>query len=388
MGFAAGNLLLARVLPKDDYGRISLFLALVQLGMVLGPLGVETVINRHHLSASPRLLGRVGASGALAGAAFASVAWLFYGFDAALALVLGVTAAGAAINRVAGAFFQSRGKLGFSLFLILIHNWIVLAAVPIVLLFREPQALAAAMTVLIGYLIMATVGWRKGFLIARSAAPAPIDRRTLLQEGLAAVGLQIAVGALFQLDRLVIPHALSIGDLALYSVVSSIAASPFRMLQTGLGFALLPRLRACQTRAAIHRVLRHEMLVAALVAIAAAAGVLLLTRWLLGALLGDRYKFDTGLLYALVVVGLVRVWSGFSGATVSALGSTRQLATLNGWGWLALACAAAGAFILRGYGLTGVVYGMGAGWLTLAVAGTLIGSRAIVMRGVSSTAPR
>jgi O-antigen/teichoic acid export membrane protein len=390
VGFAAGNLLLARVLPEDEYGRVALFLALVQIGIVTGPIGIETVINRHHLGANSALLGRVSLSSACVGALLALVAWRFYGLGAALAGVLGLTVFAAAVNRVAGAFFQSRSKFGFSLFLILIHNWIVLVAVPVVLFFDQPHALPAALTVTVGYVTMAMLGWRKGFELrqAAGAAPAaPVAASTLWQEGLAAVGLQIAVGAFFQLDRLLIPNALSIRDLAVYSVVSSIAASPFRMLQTGLGFALLPRLKACESRAAIHRLIGHEVIVVSVIAVVAAVGVLVVTPWLLGAVLASRYSFPMTLLYALVVVGFVRVWSGLASAVVSALGSARQLAILNLYSWLALGVATLGAFAARGFGLTGVVYGMGAGWLALALAGTLIGARAVGLREASG-APR
>ncbi|HEU4625683.1 MAG TPA: oligosaccharide flippase family protein [Steroidobacteraceae bacterium] len=389
VGFAAGNLLLARVLPEDEYGRVALFLALVQIGIVTGPLGMETVVNRHRLSAHASLLGRVSLTSACVGAVLALVAWRFYGLGATLAGVLALTVIVAAVNRVGGAFFQSRSRFGFSLFLILIHNWIVLVAVPVVLFADRLTALPVALTVAAGYIAMATLGWFKGFVarVATGGAEPHAAARTLWYEGLAAVGLQLAVGALFQLDRLLIPRALSIRDLAVYSVVSSIAASPFRMLQTGLGFALLPRLRACESRTAILRLVRHEVAVVTVLSVLAAVAVLVLTPWLLGAVLDTRYSFSMTLLYALVLVGFVRVWSGVSGAVVSALGSAQQLARLNLYGWLALIIAAAGAFAARGFGLPGVVYGMGAGWLALAVAGTLIGWRALAAREPSG-APR
>jgi O-antigen/teichoic acid export membrane protein len=389
VGFAAGNILLARVLPEDEFGRVALFLALVQIGIVMGPVGLETVINRHHLSASTALLGRVSLTSGLVGVGLAAVAWRFYGLGAALASALALTVLPAAANRAAGAFFQSRSKFGFSLFLILIHNWIVLVAVPVVLFFDRPQALPAALTVTVGYVVMAIVGWRKGYEVRHGAdvAQAHVPARTLWTEGLAAMGLQIAVGVFFQLDRLIIPNALSIRELAVYSVVSAIAASPFRMLQTGLGFALLPRLKACESRAAIRRVLRHEAFVASVISVVAAVGVLVVTPWLLSVVLKSRYSFSMSLLYALVLIGFVRVWGGISGALVTALGTARQLAVLNLYSWVALAVATVGAFAARGFGLTGVVYGIGAGWLALALAGTLIGWRAVGMRDVSS-APR
>jgi O-antigen/teichoic acid export membrane protein len=385
VGFAAGNLLLARVLAEDEYARVALFLALTQLGIVLGPVGVETVINRHRIGASGRLLGRVGLSSAVVGLLLAAVAYIFYGFGAPLAVVLAATVLAGAVNRVAGAFFQSRRKFGLSLFLILIHNWIVLLAVPVVLLFDRPEALPAALTMACGYFAMALLGWWKGVEarhVTHSKSPvAPPS--TLMNEGLAAVGVQLAVAALFQLDRLLIPNALSIRDLATYSVVSSIAASPFRMLQTGIPFALLPRLRVCETRAAIGRLLRHEIAIASVVSAVAALAVLLFTPWLLGMLLKSRYAFPMSLLDALVIVGLVRVWGGISGAVVAALGSGRQLALFNLFGWIALGVAVVCAFAASGAGLTGVVYGIGAGWLALALAGTAIGARAVGSRAVS-----
>jgi O-antigen/teichoic acid export membrane protein len=357
---------------------------------VLGPLGAETVINRHHLSASGSLLRRVTLSSAVIGLLLAGTACVFYGFGVSLGVVLAVTILAASINRVAGAFFQARQEFGFSLFVLLIHNWIVLVAVAVVLLADRHTALPAAVTVTCGYVVVATLGWWRAFE-ARKRAPGPksppVSAITLLNEGLIVVGAQLAIAALFQFDRLIIPNVLSIRDLATYSVVSSIAAAPFRMLQTGLQFAVLPRLRACESHAAIRHLLRHEITIAFLVSTVAAVGVLLVTPWLLHVLLGDRYVFPAGLLYALVVVGIVRVGAGIAGATTSALGSARQLALYNLCAWLALGVAAVGAFFARGAGLTGVVYGIGSGWLVLTVAGALLGWRAVGARAMSA-APR
>ncbi len=381
VGFALGNILLARVLPEEEYGRVALFLAIAQLGITLGPLGMETVVNRHHLGASASLLGRVLLTSAIAGVVLASTAFLFYGFGTPLAGVLAVTVLAAAVNRVGGAFFQSKQKFGLSLFLILIHNWIVLCAVPVVLLFDRPEALPAALTIATGYVMMAALGWRKGFDLRHGAPPSPdserLTARTMMREGLAVVGLQVSVAAFFQIDRLLIPNALSIRDLAIYSVVSAVAASPFRMLQTGFSFALLPRVRACTSRAAIKRLLRHESLVAFAMASVAAVLVIAVTPWLLSLLLDSRYEFHMSLLYALIVVGFIRVWNGISSATVSAVGSARQLIAFNACSWGSLALGASCAWLARGAGLTGVVYGLGVGWLASALAGTLIGVQAV-----------
>ena len=381
VGFAVGSILLARVLPEEEFGRVALFLALTQLGITLGPLGVETVVNRHHLGASGALLSRVAFTSALVGLAFGAIAYAFYEFDVVLAGVLAFTVMAAAINRVGGAFFQSRKQFGLSLFLILIHNWVVLFAVPVVLLFG-PHALPAALTVTSGYLLIATLGWHKGFR-TRDPATRTAASNTVLREGIAVVGVQLAVAAFYQIDRLVIGQALTMRDLAVFSVVSSVAASPYRMLQTGLGFTLLPRLRTCESRAAIYKLLRHELIVAVAMCVAASVVVLIVTPWLLSVLLKSRYAFEAGLLHALVIVGFVRVWNGFSSATVSALATPRQLFAFNACMWGALAVGATCAWLLRAEGLEGIVYGLGVGWLASALAGTLIGTQAVARRGVA-----
>jgi O-antigen/teichoic acid export membrane protein len=384
VGFAVGSILLARVLPEEEFGRVALFLALTQLGITLGPLGVETVINRHHLGASAPLLTRVGLTSALVGVAFATIAFLFYEFDVTLACVLAFTVIAAAINRVGGSFFQSKHQFGLSLFLILIHNWVVLFAVPVVLLFG-PHALPAALTVASGYVLIATLGWQKGFgMRDASARSEPITSSVILREGFAVVGVQLAVAAFYQIDRLVIGQALTLRDLAVFSVVSSVAASPYRMLQTGLAFTLLPRLRSAESRSAILKLLRHEMIVAVAMSVAASVVVLAFTPWLLSVLLDSRYAFPSGLLYALVIVGFVRVWNGLSSATVSALATPRQLFAFNACIWAALAVGTACAWSMRAYGLQGIVYGLGVGWLASALGGTLIGAQAVARRGIAA----
>ncbi len=376
VGFAVGNIFLARVLPPEEYGYVALFLALIQLAITLGPVGLETVINRHHLGATAALLLRAFGTSTLVAVGLAVGAALFYGFGIALAAVLALSALAASLNKVAGSFFQSRKRFGLSLFLNQIHNWIVLLSVPVVMAFERPDAVPAAVTIAAGYCVMAAAGlW--GAMREHAHDAAPLPPQALMKEGLAAMGTQVAIGVFFQLDRLIIPRTLSIAELATYSVVSAIVASPFRMLQVGAAFTLLPGLRACASRAAVFRLLEREAAAVLGIAVMAAIVVIPVTPWIGTHLLNDQYPFAASLLYAMVIVGFVRVWAGFAYAAVSALGSTSQLSQYNFWSWVALGVAVAAAIAASGEGLTGIVYGLGAGWLFLALAATLIASRAI-----------
>src|SRR6186713_1885485 len=55
VGFGLANLLLARVLPTDEFGIVSLVLSFIQVGAAIGAPGLPVLINRYHLGPSSRL---------------------------------------------------------------------------------------------------------------------------------------------------------------------------------------------------------------------------------------------------------------------------------------------------------------------------------------------
>jgi O-antigen/teichoic acid export membrane protein len=63
LGFSGANLVLARVLPTEEYALFTLVIALVNLSFALAPIGVDGIVQRRHLEAGPRLLKRTLAAG-------------------------------------------------------------------------------------------------------------------------------------------------------------------------------------------------------------------------------------------------------------------------------------------------------------------------------------
>ena len=59
IGFAVANLVLARVLPTEQYALLTLVVALVNVGYPLAAAGVDGMVNRRRLEAGPRLLHRL-----------------------------------------------------------------------------------------------------------------------------------------------------------------------------------------------------------------------------------------------------------------------------------------------------------------------------------------
>jgi hypothetical protein len=103
-------------------------------------------------------------------------------------------------------------------------------------------------------------------------------------------------------ERLLIPHLLPLHDLATYGILAAIVGSLFRVVQMGVGYSLLPRLRAAPG------VLERRRLVAQ----------------------------ETRLVILSVISRL---------------------------GWIAVAVAAVAAIAGARWGLPGVIYGVGLGWL-------------------------
>jgi O-antigen/teichoic acid export membrane protein len=198
-----------------------------------------------------------------------------------------------------------------------------------------------------------------------------------MMEALSAAGLALSTNIFFQIDRLVIGRALSLEDLASYSVVAAIAGSAFRMLQTGAGYSLTPRLRACSDRAQALVLIRREAVLVLAMGALATLVVVMVTPWLVEHFLAGRYIIPDGLVAVVIVTGFIRIGEAFACSLVIASGTARQLSLLNYWSWIALAIALGCAWLARPLGLVGVVAGLGAGWFALAVSASVLAARSL-----------
>jgi len=376
-GFALGNLLLARVLPEREYGAVSLLLSLIQVGAALGSLGLPTLVNRHALAATGQLFRYGMWLALLAALVVGAVAVVSYQLPSFIAYVLAATVAAAALGRIAGAVMQSRQRFGTSLLLTQIHNWLLLASVPLVLMADARSAAVVSVFILVCYVITTSAGWRVATQEQRPAA-GTLSLRMLWSEGLSAAGFGLAFNVFLQLDRLVIGDVLSLQDVAAYSLVASVAGSPYRMLQVSAGHTLVPRLRAAANRETAMKLLRHEALLMIGLSVLAAPVLFWLTPWIIGKVAGPAMGVGHMLTAAVIVVGFVRLWEGLAAAVVNAIGTPRELLILSVLGWLGIAVAVALASIVSRDGLVAVVLALGAGWCAIAVGATTLAFEAIL----------
>ena len=361
--FVGANLLLARELPPEQFALFTLLVALSTLGYHLAPLGVDGVILRGRVELGWPLLRRAALAAAAIGLATGGAALAFYGIAPAFAALLFASTLGGGLMLVASAKFQNERRFAISLGLTAMTPNLLLLLGAATTLAVDGQTTELAFDVwTIGLGAAAAFGWALALRERRHAKVGKVPwSEALVLAGVAAAGMLF-----IQLERLVIPHVLSTADLALFGVLAAIAGSLFRVLQMGVGFSLLPRLRSAATvlerRALVAKELRFAIAVAAF----GAALVFLLTppieRWFLE----GKYHLSTSLLAAALFSGIGKIAHAFARATATALATPRELALVNAAGWLSAAFALGAAVAAAPWGLTGVVYGIGCGWFAWA----------------------
>jgi O-antigen/teichoic acid export membrane protein len=373
VGFAAANLMLARQLPESEYALFTLFLALVNLGYALAPAGIETFVVRHPVEFGPRFLQKVLTVTVPVGVVFGAVGRFGYDLSASVALLLALAIAAGGAMAVAAARLQGELRFGLSLTIAQSPNlFLILAALLVVLAGGRHASLAVGVSAA-GFVIAAWYGWSI-LLRERHAKP---DRTCEIAwgEALAFAGVNASGLLLVQLDRLIIPHVRPLEDLATFGVLAAIAGSLYRVLQQGVGYSLLPRLRAASGVAAQRRLLAHEARLVSAIALLGAAFVWVITPPVERYLLAGKYHLAPSLIVAAIVAGVTKILNAFSKASVSALASPRELALVNYLGWASVVLAIAAGLAGGAWGLAGVIYGVALGWLLRAVAAFYVTAR-------------
>ncbi len=372
-GFAGANLILAYELPRQEYALFTLVLALVNLAAPASPLGLDALVLRRRLTIGDQVLKRLLLAASVVTVGFILVGHFVYHLGPWLLLIVAVSSIGGAVMAVAGARLQSEQRFALALSLTQSPNVILMVAALAAYMAGWKAAWPALVISAIGYATAAIVGWA---IVRRDPAygsdtTAPFS----WGEALALAGLDASGLLLLQLDRLVIPWLLPLNALALFGVLSAIAGSVFRVLQMGVGYALIPRLRAATGVAQRRRLVRYDVLLVTGLMILGALAVAVAVPLVKHFLLHGKYDLKPPLVLAVVVSGIAKVLNAFGKALVAGLALPDEVNTVNLLGWLSVAVAIAAAGLGSHWGLAGVIYGVGLGWLMRALAAFRICAR-------------
>ena len=365
LGFAGANLILARVLPTSEYALFTLVIALVNLSYPLAPAGMDGIVNRRHLEAGPSVLKRVLVAGLVTSLIFLLIAGFLYRLGLPLLLIVFAATIGGGAMAVAGAQFQSEQRFGISLAITLSPNLMLMVAALVVVATGIREAQLALGVSAVGFVLAAVIGW--GVLFHERAAKPYRETWFPWAEALSFAGLNAAGLVLVQLDRLIIPQVLPLHDLATYGVLAAIAGSLFRVLQMGTAYTLIPRLRAAESIAGRRRLIAQEARLVSAIVAAGSVAIWLVTPLIEQHFLAGKYHLGNSLLLAALFSGVAKVMNAFTKSTVTALATAAELSMVNLFGWVSVAAAVVAAVVGARWGLAGVIYGVGLGWLLRAL---------------------
>jgi Na+-driven multidrug efflux pump len=107
----------------------------------------------------------------------------------------------------------------------------------------------------------------------------------------------------------------------------------------------------------------------AAIVVVGSVGIWLVTPVVERLLLAGKYHLGGALILAGIAAGVAKSLNAFSTAAVTALADQRELTLVNVLGWVTVLVSVVAAALLARWGLAGVVYGVGLGWLLRAITG-------------------
>ena len=367
-GFALGNLLLARSVPVTEFGQLALGIAAYMLASQLAPLGTDQMIVRRSLGYSRRLTMVQAASGAATGLVVGGATAAFAGFTMLDALFLALAIAGGSVLLGASAAMRVHGNRQRALMFFAAPNFVLLLVGIIAELLPALDLSSALALFAAGIAGIAALAAEQALVFPVPASEQPLaGGRFSIQESLSLLGMA-AVGSLsMQMERLILPALLDFRSLAVFTVLSSLTIFPFRMLSTGMNFALTPSLNATADMGAAWKLIKAELTIVALVLVAAAAAVVMVVPHLVPLLTHGRYALPVALVLAGCAAGVTRILQALLRTVATALGSVKVLHQAHAVGWLSVVVSLAGAVFGSRWGLTGLVLGgaVGSGAVTL-----------------------
>ncbi len=376
VAFTFGNLLLARALPAAEYGLLSLVIGILSVASLAAPLGVDLVIARRGIRLGPMLRRFALGASLLTGLLTAAVCGLVYELSMTLLVAIALGTAAAGVIQTGVGHFQGERRFGLAAWLLQITNLALLPVALVTLLSGLRAAGIPGLLIALAAAAGAAGTWL--LVVAQQRALQEPPLTALWREAVSLLTITMASSVFMQLERLVLIPTIGVRGLALFGVVAALVGSPFRMIQSAVLFTLIPSMRAAQSVAARRALLGREL---GVVSGALAIGSLFI--WLLAPpiarwFLGGRYDLSDALMAAAIVSGMLKVLSAFATAVAVALGDARDLRHVSLTAWVSIGIAVLGAFATRDWGLTGVLYGISAGWLVRSLAATWIAAPHLV----------
>lgn len=347
--FAMGNLLIGRTMARDDYSQFALVIALQVVASNIGPVGLDQLLLRQNIRLNFRYVALALSTTFLVAALAGFVADGLYEIATTLNIAMTVTTIAFGTMKLGACALRRHGRnLLASIFetsgdTAIFFIGILVATGTIVGSTQAACVFAAIGT--FGMIAVFTAIWR----LERASAIAEGELksvRDLPWSDIMSLWAIVAAGVtLLQIERLLIPLLLEFDDLATFSILTSVAIAPFRVLSTGILASLTQQLRRLDSRCGQRSLLIKEIRLFAVVILLATVCVSLLAPFLADLLTQGRYQLGFALCFAACVNGTVKILQAVPRAVAVGIGSTSDLWQVSTSMWLCVFGTAIGALL-------------------------------------------
>lgn len=382
LALMVGNLVLAGVLPAEDFGRLTLVEAILSVGVGIGPLGHDSLVVRREVPQRWESILLIGTGSLGLSALAGGVTYLLYEIGIVGSVLVSVGCLGGAVGLLCAAFdradmnlnrAQAVSQLPFLAFAV---GALVLWAV------GDRAWLHSAAAIVGGYVLSGAVGLVLFQYRRHGADDIEAERdqqswRDRWRKAFTFLGIVASGFILNQIERFIIPRALDLEELAVYGVAATLVLGPYKLLQGGIGYALMPRLTSTGDTRHRRSLVQRELQFAAGSSLAVGMCALVAVPFVVELLYADKYAVGVWLVAAVALVGGLRAFYGAVAATLKALGDEAQLHKYNVTGWASILVALGGGFGLAWGGLVGVTLGVSLGWAVRTLVVGLLSRRAI-----------
>jgi O-antigen/teichoic acid export membrane protein len=379
IGFAGANLVLAWALPAAQYGLVALIFAFTNIGVGLGPLGLNGVVNRQLVRADRRLLGYGFSAAVLTALTMTSIVYAEYSFSLPLLFLMFTAIVAGALTLLASAQFQVRQRFALATSLGQFGNLGLAITSVIVLIYRTESPLLPLSLIAIAFAISAYASW-SALLHENNESSRQIQWHDW-SDAISMAGLTAAALVLLQLERILIPQLMSFEALATYGVMAALVIAPYRSLELAITSTMLPRLRVIDDRVARRHLIEMEILLVCALCLVGGFIVWFVAPPIIDWLYGDRYPVTSSLVLAGIIGGTIKVGSSICRGAATAYCSTRELWALAWLSWAAVGIGAVGAYFGARWGLPGIVYGAASGFIFRAIASSWVAAKYFLLIG-------
>lgn len=346
LSLLAVNLITAKVLTADDFGKFALLFAFLSALITFGVFGLNQslmrllITKKDYVIISPKVFNIFLALMFSVSLVCAGLIRVLYGvlirfqdailFSMAFFILLGVFLS--TLLRADMRFVRSQ---------IVLQSWKIMVLI-VIMIFASNKGMISLSNITIFMAVCAAVScvfFIKGGVKIQYYDAVHIDFKKLLIEGALFTGITGSLALLNTMDRFVLPKYLDYAVLGNYSVFYTLLVAPFIMLQTGVGYILMPIYRHKYMKGDLSGAVGEiKKLIPMVLGMCVVLAVMIyyFSEYMAGAFYHGKYSVTFTAKMLLLLVGVVRLYYSFTSSIIGGVADAKELISANTIGFISV----------------------------------------------------